>query len=123
MLLSLFPSQLSKTVADASFLKGIQRYLKFEKGASEKDEKAGMTPTEAERHQETLRLPLLREVFEAIDKDKSDSVGYSELATFGQVRNAAGSRSVFVFQDLPLPSHYNLLSLIAFAVRTRLLEI
>jgi len=82
-----------------------------------------MTPTEAERHQETLRLPLLREVFEAIDKDKSDSVGYSELATFGQVRNAAGSRSVFVFQDLPLPSHYNLLSLIAFAVRTRLLEI
>jgi hypothetical protein len=42
LLLSLFPSQLSKTVADASFLKGIQRYLKFEKGASVKDEKAGI---------------------------------------------------------------------------------
>ena len=73
--------------------------------------------------QETLRLPLLREVFEAIDKDKSGSVGCYELATFGQVRNAVGSRSAFLFQDLPLPSHYNLLSLIAFAVRTRLLEI
>ena len=104
-LLSLFPSQLSKTVADASFLKGIQRYLKFEKGASVKGEKAGMTPLEAERYKETLRLPLLRVVFEAIDKAKSGSVGCSELATFGQVRNAAGSCSVVEFQDLPLPSH------------------
>lgn len=43
---------------------------------------------QAERHKETLRLPLLRVVFEAIDKDKSGSVDYSELAAFGQVRRA-----------------------------------
>jgi len=43
---------------------------------------------QAERHKETLRLPLLRVVFEAIDKDKSGSVNYSELAAFGQVRRA-----------------------------------
>lgn len=33
--------QLSKPIEDASFTKGIQRYLKFEKGASKKNEKAG----------------------------------------------------------------------------------
>ena len=32
--------QLSKPIEDASFTKGIQRYLKFEKGASKKNDKA-----------------------------------------------------------------------------------
>ena len=42
-------------------------------------------PPQAESHKETLRLPLLRVVFEAMDKDKSGSVSYDELAIFGQV--------------------------------------
>jgi len=39
---------------------------------------------EADAHKETLRLPLLRVAFEAIDKDKSGFVVYDELAAFGQ---------------------------------------
>mmetsp|Transcript_66912 Transcript_66912/g.134867 ORF Transcript_66912/g.134867 Transcript_66912/m.134867 type:complete len:229 (-) Transcript_66912:390-1076(-) len=39
---------------------------------------------ESEAHKETLRIPLLRVVFEAIDKDKSGGVSFEELANFGQ---------------------------------------
>jgi Ca2+-binding EF-hand superfamily protein len=39
---------------------------------------------EATSHKDSLRLPLLKSVFEAIDKDKSGSVDASELAAFGQ---------------------------------------
>jgi Ca2+-binding EF-hand superfamily protein len=34
-----------------------------------------------------MRLPLLKVVFEAIDKDKSGTISYDELASFGQVLN------------------------------------
>jgi Ca2+-binding EF-hand superfamily protein len=54
-------------------------------GASSEPSKAPKEAhAEAEAHKETLRLPLLRVVFEAIDKDKSGGMSYEELANFGQ---------------------------------------
>jgi Ca2+-binding EF-hand superfamily protein len=39
---------------------------------------------EAEIHRDSIRIPLLKVVFEAIDKDKSGTISYEELASFGQ---------------------------------------
>mmetsp|Transcript_10099 Transcript_10099/g.12253 ORF Transcript_10099/g.12253 Transcript_10099/m.12253 type:complete len:233 (-) Transcript_10099:183-881(-) len=39
---------------------------------------------DAELHKDSIRLPLLRVVFEAMDKDKSGSISYEELSSFGQ---------------------------------------
>jgi Ca2+-binding EF-hand superfamily protein len=41
----------------------------------------------ADVHKDSMRLPLLKVVFEAIDKDKSGTISYDELASFGQVLN------------------------------------
>lgn len=53
-------------------------------GAGGSSKPAREAHAEAEAHKESLRLPLLRVVFEAIDKDKSGGVDYQELASFGQ---------------------------------------
>ena len=58
---------------------------------------------EAERHKDSLRLPLLRVVFEAIDKDKSGFIDGNEMAEFGQYignRNWTPSEIDEMFQKM-----------------------